>query len=81
MALPRGAWICLQCVIVVFPDHTHLFQNDAKVGDSFINGSDIENSVQNDVNISDSFINGSGIKSIVHNKVKVNEPFINGSDI
>ena len=22
---PRGAWVCLQFVIVVFPDHTHYF--------------------------------------------------------
>ena len=24
VALPRGATVCLQFVIVVFPDHTHL---------------------------------------------------------
>ena len=24
VALPRGAMVCLQFVIVVFPDHTHL---------------------------------------------------------
>ena len=24
VALPHGAWVGLQCVIVVFPDHTHL---------------------------------------------------------
>ena len=24
MAIPHGAVVCLQCVIVVFPDHTHL---------------------------------------------------------
>ena len=26
MYLPRGAVSCLQCVIVVFPDHTHFFR-------------------------------------------------------
>ena len=24
VALPHGPWVGLQCVIVVFPDHTHL---------------------------------------------------------
>ena len=24
VALPRVSWVCLQFVIVVFPDHTHL---------------------------------------------------------
>ena len=24
VALPQGVWVGLQCVIVVFPDHTHL---------------------------------------------------------
>ena len=26
LALPQGAMVCLQCVIVVFPDHTHLLK-------------------------------------------------------
>ena len=25
VALPRGAWVCLQVVIVVFPGHTYYF--------------------------------------------------------
>ena len=45
MALPRGATGCLQFVIVVFPDHTHLlFSMHGKIMEFDILKKNLENS-------------------------------------